>query len=920
MPLLALGLSFSFVSCADEDAGQGGQTSGDGGSTHSPDDGGGTHNPDGGGTHNPDGGSTDGGQPAAFELEISPDSIELPEGQSTHLWVKLSADPTVDVSVKVSAPAALRVEPSELVFKAGSFAEEQSIQLTALEDDNKENETVVVELSSGTNKAIANVTIKDNDVQGIFVSAAPKLEMFKGEYRIITVGLNQAPDADVELNITSEPELDNAKMTLTPTNFRQPLKLHFPKARTETEFQLIFKAKDLPDVTLPIALQDQDTLSFTLDKTSIPVKEGSYETVAVKLNKRPFGLVTVDVTADNSKVLLHAPEHVWFRPESGTAAKTVYVVPRQDRDVKDDTRTLSFQFKGAAEKQDVEVKVEDDDELELRVERQRIYKTTDTKIQSIEVTGGRLTNIRLKLPFTPDDDDMVLVDIKLSDEIKDIIEIRNNKQPVLHNSNKFLDDFHLQIKDDAAGEPVAGSVTFSDRATPPRFPSKTIPVEIVKTEVGANSDGSDRHISTEENWLDVDQVTETRFEVSLRVPKGSRPTDLQYPVQVTVNSVNVVVRPQNLLLTSATDKKTFEIIPDDYRSQWVPEILEQNPAKIMVHAKYPNPEIKPVTWELFLTPPFERDDERFDTGLLTRDFVSVLNSHAITVASSEDPLVTIEPLLVGDYDRFRGTHAGLKYTIHPELYSSTSPNKVKVKLRSNNYNNSSRYIETEVDVPLHLDAQGMIAQPLDNSCGWMLTLKERESRKCTLTRRGDTSKAITYDVRHSPGGSEAPQTVGIDLQQIVFAKDQKAQDINVSSLGFASNLGGQYSGGLKFRIRFVNDDPNSPDFIVFTEPPQEMPLKVEPSVVAFTNDRDPVTVKVTPQDPKHILAVMPSIEGSGAELSFPKPTYDLVSERTPLEITITPQDVKADSTMKITLRGPRIPDTVIPVTIHPKAP
>ena len=158
----------------------------------------------------------------------------LIEGESGSFNVRLTAEPSADVTINVSSDnPALVVDGADAVtgvltqtFTAMNYATPQTVMVTAAEDDDTEHARVLitVDVSStdtdyDTRDKTVAVFVADNDpvevaidedVAGLAIS--PLAAVIEGQSGSFTVRLNTAPTADVTIAVSS----DNTDVTVEP--------------------------------------------------------------------------------------------------------------------------------------------------------------------------------------------------------------------------------------------------------------------------------------------------------------------------------------------------------------------------------------------------------------------------------------------------------------------------------------------------------------------------------------------------------------------------------------------------------------------------------------------------------------------------------------------------------------------------------
>ncbi len=151
-------------------------------------------------------------------------SVAVPEGGFRDLPVSLSSQPTANVTLTVAGHAAtdLTPTPQTLIFTTTNWSTEQTMHLTAAEDDDFVNDEVTLTLMgsgggyTGVTHSVA-VTINDNDVASI--TAPASIAVPEGSSMGLPVMLSAQPAGAVTVTVAGHAgtDLTPAPQTLTFT-------------------------------------------------------------------------------------------------------------------------------------------------------------------------------------------------------------------------------------------------------------------------------------------------------------------------------------------------------------------------------------------------------------------------------------------------------------------------------------------------------------------------------------------------------------------------------------------------------------------------------------------------------------------------------------------------------------------------------
>jgi len=173
------------------------------------------------------------------ELVVVPKSLPLNEGSSGTYTVKLSTEPTGDVTVTVNSPSSkVTVDTdintpdrqSTLLFTSTDWDTPKSITVNAEEDDDASNDEVIVtNTASGVEYASVPqvsvvVIVTDNDEAALVVTPID-LSIPEGEDDSYTVRLTTLPTTNVRIAVTStsgEVSVNPSFLNFSPSDWDQP--------------------------------------------------------------------------------------------------------------------------------------------------------------------------------------------------------------------------------------------------------------------------------------------------------------------------------------------------------------------------------------------------------------------------------------------------------------------------------------------------------------------------------------------------------------------------------------------------------------------------------------------------------------------------------------------------------------------------
>ena len=317
------------------------------------------------------------------EIILSTASVSLVEGNTTGrtYTVKLSSEPTADVTVTVSGHAStdLRLTglsaADTLTFTDANWASAQTVTVRAVQDADSVNDSVVLTHTptggdyAGRLPKTVSVTVSDDERAQLVISPSP-LPVAEGNTTgaTYTVKLATQPTEDVTITVSGQ-----SGTSLTLTGLSSAGTLTFTDANWNTNQTVRVKAEQDDNATnetitlthtaaggeyegktadLSVNVDDDDTAAIVLTPPAITVDEGGATGVSytVELATQPSEEVTVTVTGHSGTDLtltgLSAANTLTFTADNWNTAQTVTVKAGEDADGLDDSVTLTHTAAG----------------------------------------------------------------------------------------------------------------------------------------------------------------------------------------------------------------------------------------------------------------------------------------------------------------------------------------------------------------------------------------------------------------------------------------------------------------------------------------------------------------------------------------------------------------------------------------------
>ena len=295
---------------------------------------------------------------------FSPQQLSVDEGATATYTLRLATEPTGAVTVALSSSdiGAVTV-PTSFVFTNRNWYQPRTVTVTAIQDNDRTDETVTVTHSSvgggfGPLTGTVTVTVVDDTVPPNLVLSPQQLSVDEGDTATYRLSLATQPTSAVTVTVSSS---DSAALAVpvsfvfTTSNWNQP--------RTVTVRGV--EDEDTNDETVTVthrasgggygSLTGTVTVTVTDDDTQAPglvfsprqlsVGEGDTATYRLSLATRPTAAVTVTVSSGDTGALA-VPVSFVFTTSNWNQPRTVTVRGVEDEDTNDETVTVSHDASG----------------------------------------------------------------------------------------------------------------------------------------------------------------------------------------------------------------------------------------------------------------------------------------------------------------------------------------------------------------------------------------------------------------------------------------------------------------------------------------------------------------------------------------------------------------------------------------------
>ena len=283
-------------------------------------------------------------------VTITPTTFTLAEGARRMYSLVLTTQPTGTVTVTpTSDNAAVTVPGATLSFTTGDWATEQMIEVTAEQDGNSIDETVMITNAIGGADTVydalpdivVTVTTDDDEAPAVMITPTT-FTLAEGARRMYSVELTTQPTGTVTVTPTSDNAavtVPGATLSFTTEDWATGQMIEVTAAQDGNnvdETVMITNAiggadtvyDALPDIVVTVTTDD-DEAGVTIAPTTFTLAEGARRMYSVMLTSRPTDTVTVTPTSDNAAVTVPGAT-LRFTPEDWATGQMIEVTAVQD--------------------------------------------------------------------------------------------------------------------------------------------------------------------------------------------------------------------------------------------------------------------------------------------------------------------------------------------------------------------------------------------------------------------------------------------------------------------------------------------------------------------------------------------------------------------------------------------------------------
>ncbi len=306
----------------------------------------------------------------AAGIVVSPPALVLNEGETVGFTVRLATEPTGSVeifSIGSSNRNAATVSPISLTFTTRQWNIPQTVTVTAVEDDDVDDETVVLnfpDVGSGDGAYDSVVfpgpaiTITDNDMVGVTLSPNT-LTVTEGLTATYTIRLGSRPSATVSIfpqtfnaDVATVSPATPSSLDFSTSNWNMPQRvtvMAIEDADTNHESVQLTHAVRSSDATyaaltppaVTVNVTDNDTAGVTVSLNVLAVNEGETGEYGLSLSTLPTAPVTISVSNPDDTAVTLSATSLTFTTDNWNSVQTVTVSGVEDTDANDETVQLT---------------------------------------------------------------------------------------------------------------------------------------------------------------------------------------------------------------------------------------------------------------------------------------------------------------------------------------------------------------------------------------------------------------------------------------------------------------------------------------------------------------------------------------------------------------------------------------------------
>ncbi len=345
--------------------------------------------------------------------DVDGDYIDINEGDEKVFHLKLSAQPTENVTLKIeefggSADITI-LSGATLTFTPDNYDTFQPVTLKAGVDGNVRNDDYTLRVTSespGIPVTYLFVREIDGDTLG-FVTNYDALSVTEGRTVSLKISLSSSPEAPITVHVTRVEGDKNinirsgSPLTFNSGNWYQAQDVII-EANEDADTRnstAVFRisADGMESKAVTVTEIDKDSLNFVTSVDEVPIAEGGTAPFTVRLSAQPSATVnvTVAVTDGDADITVSSGNALTFTASNWNTAQTVTLAAAEDDDIEDGETDIRIHATSTSE-------IPDKDIVAKEVDNDSFKFETDKATLTVPENGTEVFSVRLTYP--PDSD------------------------------------------------------------------------------------------------------------------------------------------------------------------------------------------------------------------------------------------------------------------------------------------------------------------------------------------------------------------------------------------------------------------------------------------------------------------------------------------------------------------------------------
>jgi hypothetical protein len=306
------------------------------------------------------------------QIVVSPDPLDLNEGETIGIMVNLAFRPVapVTVSTSVTIVDVITAAPANITFDSTNYGTPVLLQIGGVTDPDAVNDTTTLRLSApGANPISIPVSVQDVPLLVRSTGALPLTE--GGAEGTIGLSLDRAPDAPTPVTVISTGhgiDVGPGQVTFTPGDFATPkLITVWPRNddnTTPVTDTITFLMQGGVAGRTIVTTADDDEQAILLAPGAFILDEGDSAVTQLSLAFRPQAPVTVRLSSPSPTAVAADPDSVVFTPANYAVQVPIRILALEDVNTGSEITVVRATSAGL-DTANIGVRINDDDHLEI---------------------------------------------------------------------------------------------------------------------------------------------------------------------------------------------------------------------------------------------------------------------------------------------------------------------------------------------------------------------------------------------------------------------------------------------------------------------------------------------------------------------------------------------------------------------------